>query len=125
MNARKINDTALEWLIVVARVGSVVYLGLAFTFLVAAALLVKPGLAFGAGVLMVAAAFTGWFGWWQFGNAEWRPAKASRKGLCPAVRPLVDEPEPLVCNVQVDANGRHRGMHWDSVRDPRGEWKWG
>jgi hypothetical protein len=117
MNPRKANDAALEWLIFTARIASGAYLAMASAFLVGAALTTTPVLAYAAGVLLLAAGFTGWFGWWQFGNPEWR--RGYRPGLCPARR------GEYQCNIQVDPDtGRHPALHWDSIRDPQGVSKW-
>lgn len=68
----RLNDGSLEWLILANRAAAVVgFLGV-WVF-VSAGILTGDWRVFAvAGVQALAAVATGWFGWWHYGNAEWR-----------------------------------------------------
>lgn len=66
------NDQAMEWLIAVLRVGSVIAaMALCFQMVWLAATLQLSGVC-PALVEAVIAAVAGYLGWWHFGNEEWR-----------------------------------------------------
>ena len=68
----RLNDGSLEWLILINRAASVVG-ALGVLAFVSAGILYGDWRVFAvAGVQAVATLATGWFGWWHYGNPEWR-----------------------------------------------------
>jgi len=88
--------------------------------LVLAALWLSPPVAYAGGVQLVGAGLIGWFGWWQYGNPEWRGGIQVRPDVCN----VVHLESGLVCRVRITPGHAHPGSHWDSVADPEGKSRW-
>jgi uncharacterized membrane protein len=62
----------MEWLIFFLRVFSVTCAAVMAVQVILAAGLMEPRLLWGALAELAIAAVAGYFGWWHFGNEEWR-----------------------------------------------------
>lgn len=70
---KRVLDSSLEWLILLARVLSVACLVAFVTLLAVLTVAARwyPWAALALQAILWAGAF-GWFGWWLYGNEEWR-----------------------------------------------------
>jgi hypothetical protein len=125
--ARKVNDDSLEWLIMVARVGSVALAAMTPLWLVIAVLSGISRAYVAALVLGVCALGAGWFGWVRYGNEEW-----TQSGRTSPVLPLCGARwNDQTCARLIARDGRHiqlegldEGVHHDEVHDPQRERTW-
>lgn len=72
----QMNDNALEWAIFLARIYTLTGGAGEVVMLMVAAISGDPGVWLAAGIHLLVVLATGWFGWWQYGNPEWRTPKA-------------------------------------------------
>lgn len=87
MNPSKINDESLEWVVALARWGGVLWLIVGFLMTALSVGVDAWSWAATGAVFLLGGGVLCWFGWWLYGNEEWRkprPIVFGERSVCSA-----------------------------------------